>query len=161
MFQGVEGVSANHAIKDFAWIVEYELRSRLFDTFRTVAQAGDISQRAQKDPETWRRNAFFKFLVSPDPEITLGAMTAALDKCLYPASQTHRDFKKHVEGIAKSILNHLSQLKQVKEFRDTASHPDKVFRKTDALKVARTCQSILDALVLTDHPGSSRTAGKA
>jgi hypothetical protein len=134
-------------VNGFEWIVEYELRIRVFDTFRTIARASEIAQRMRKDAREWPKNAFFKFLVSPDPKLTFGAMISALEQCLQSAIPTDLDFKTHVEGVSPHIFEHVADLKAVQRFRDHAVHTDRTFRKTDALKVARTCTRILDSLI--------------
>jgi hypothetical protein len=149
LFPDAEGVSANTAIKDFEWIVEYELRIRVFDTFRAIARAGEIAQEIRKDAREWPKNPFFKFLVSPDPKLTFGAMISALEQCHRSAIPIDLDFKKHVEGISRHIFEHVTDLKAVQRFRDPAIHTDRTFRKADALSVARTCTRILDSLILT------------
>jgi hypothetical protein len=73
-FPAAGGVNANTAIKDFEWIVEYELRVRLFDSFRASVQAQQLDAVARKDSREWPENRFFRFLVSRNPELPLGAM---------------------------------------------------------------------------------------
>ena len=124
----------------------------MFDAFRTVVQASELHRRTREDSRNWPKNPFFKFLVARDPEITLGAMAAALNQCLNSVIQTDLDFRQHVEHIAISVFKHLNELQEIKEFRDPAVHPDKIFRKAEALRVARTCQRFLDSLILGGAP---------
>jgi tetratricopeptide (TPR) repeat protein len=146
-FPGAEGASANRAITAFAWIVEHELRTKLFDTFRPLPDDRVAREKIRKDSLEWPQDKFMKFLLSAKLEITFGIMTAALDDCLSSRVPTHNDFRRHVERISGSVLDHRSELKVIKQFRDATVHPSKHFKRDDALKLARACKDVLNRMM--------------
>jgi hypothetical protein len=146
-FPGAEGASANRAIAAFSWIVEHELRTKLFDTFRPLPHDRDAREKIRRDSLEWPQDKFLKFLLSAKPEITFGTMTAALDDCLNSLVPTHNDFRKHVESISRSVFDRRGELKVIKQFRDATVHPSKHFQRDDALKLAKACKDVLGALL--------------
>jgi len=147
LFPDAEGVNANTAIKDFEWIVEHELHVRLFQPFREHVQI-ELLSTARKDAREWPTNKFFKFLASTVPEITLGAMVLALDQCCRSVIPTDLRFREYVTANCEGVLGRLEELKAIKQLRDPAVHPQTIFRKSDAIRLALTCRNFLDSLLL-------------
>jgi len=143
-----EGVSANTAIKDFEWIVEYELRVGLFDPFRAIVQAPEQAAVARKDSREWPENRLFRFLVSRSPEIWLGTMIAGLDDCRKSVIPTHIELRKYIENNSAAIFEHMRELTRISSFETPLFIRGRPFEEATPLKIARDVQSFLDALML-------------
>ncbi|MGA2373806.1 MAG: hypothetical protein ABSG11_24390 [Candidatus Korobacteraceae bacterium] len=150
LFPGAESISANTAIKDFAWIVEHELRTRIFDTFRAETSVGEAHKSAIKDSREWGDNKFFNFVTSAHPQLTFGMMVTALEECQHSVIPTHIRFLHHVLAVSPRILDSLEELRNINQQRNPAVHTDRKFKKTDVFVFARVCVKALDSLVTPD-----------
>jgi hypothetical protein len=151
LFPGAQGISANTAIKDFEWIVEHELRTKLFGSFRSAASSGETREMVNEDYRKNSNDLFLRFLVASQPRITLGAMLFALEDCQNPRLPTYHHFRGHVASRSRQVFSKLIELKEIKQYRDPAVHTDRVFQKSDALRMERKCRGFLDTLLLSNQ----------
>jgi hypothetical protein len=94
----------------------------------------------------WPENRLFRFLVSRSPEISLGTKIAALDGCRRSVIPTHIELRKYIENNSAAIFEHVREPTRIKQLRDPAVHPEKIFRRSDNLKIVRDGQ-VLNALM--------------
>ena len=147
LFPLAEGIEAKTAITEFAWIVEHELKDRVFETFRTAAQAGALRQKALNDQREWRDDKFFKYIGSPMGEITLGVMAIAIDDCQESPIPTYVAFREHIGTVAPRLADKVGILREITAYRNAAVHGGKAHSKAQAISVGKTCRTLLEALL--------------
>jgi len=141
-------IAANSAVREFGWILELELKTCVFDQFRNLTSSdAQLMQQARTDSKDFWKDKFLKYIVGKDDrELSLGSMLGAFNDCRNSIVQTHLAFRKFVEARFPRLLPAVADIEIVNDHRDRASHPNQVFDRATALKVANACRASLDAL---------------
>jgi hypothetical protein len=138
------------AVKEFGWVLENELRTKIFKPFREQRVHSDrqllekLRQRYNRDPN----DSFVAFIVSDSNAerggLTLGEMISALEGSADASSPTGdallRWLKKRFERIHQCI----PRMWEVNSKRREAIHLNPVYKQQDVLSIASLCQRALD-----------------
>lgn len=142
-------IAANSAIREFGWILEFELKARVFDQFKNeLARNSELRGQALGDSYNDWGDKFLKYIAgkSKDGSLSLGSMLGALEGHTASRTATHIEFGRFLETRFPRLLLTLPRIKTVNDYRDRTSHPDRVFDKATALVVADACRQSIDAL---------------
>ncbi len=129
-------------VREYAWVVEYELKSRVFCRFREeLKKSRELFEQATKD---WYKN--IKFLTQKDEVFTLGDMLAAFKDTQVSNEKTDLEFARYLERSAprfkEAYADVLKTLKTVSQLRNMESHPNP--NQADVREMARACRKVLD-----------------
>ena len=134
------------AVKEYGWVVEHEMKARIFDPFRSTVQTdASLSKSAAADLRTYEQK-FYRFLVMKSPEIEFGAMVAAVERCTASVVATDVTFRRFLELKFPSVAANLKALKAAAELRNRATHTDSGFSPETLNEMSRTCRIALDAI---------------
>jgi len=140
----------NSAVREFGWVLEQELKVRVFEVFRKRVAADPVLRSAlNEDYGEDMQDPFFRFL-RKKPEITLGQMRVALEHCGQSELKTHQSFSRWVHEQFSSLqeVSTIEMLKSVEEQRDRATHENVTFKVPEVLSVAHATRKVLSAVLL-------------
>jgi tetratricopeptide (TPR) repeat protein len=140
----------NSAVREFGWVLEHELKVRVFEDFqRQVAADPTLRGQLKEDYFDDTKDPFFRFLYKK-PEITLGQMRVVLEDCGQSELKTHQNFSLWLRKRFSSLqeAGTIKTLKSVEEQRDRATHENVTFKVPEVLSVADATRKLLSPVVL-------------
>jgi tetratricopeptide (TPR) repeat protein len=141
------GIWLNNAIREYGWVFENELRTRVFDTFRAEVQQDRARiKQAQADFDTFSQK-FYRFLAkTKEPQIELGGMVFAVEQSQASLVATDIDFAKFLQNVAPQLHDALPEMKKALSLRNDATHKNLVFGPQEVREMAGACRTILERL---------------
>jgi len=139
----------NTAVREFGWVLEHELKVRVFEAFkRQVVTDPALRGHLKEDYFEYMQDLFFRFLYKK-PEITLGQMRVALEACGQSELKTHQNFFRWLRQRFSSLHEPgtIEILKNVEEQRNRATHENVTFQVPEVLKVADGTRKVLSAML--------------
>jgi len=127
----------NAAVREFGWVLEHELKVRVFDEFREWVRS-NASNQLRNDYFEVPQDSFLRLLWKK-PEIGLGSMIAAIRDCSNSAIQTDKAFLRWLEDWFPSLRAATATMEYVNLHRNRATHemPSSRFGRYSTLRPAR------------------------
>jgi len=141
------GIWLKAAIREYGWVFESELRTKIFDVFRAEVQKDKAhSKQAQADYGTFSQK-FYRFLAKvKEPQIELGGMVIAIEQSQASVVATDVDFAKFLRSVAPQLHQAIPQMKKALSLRNKATHENVPFGPKEVQEMAAVCRTILERL---------------
>ena len=142
-----EGVPENYrsAVRDYGYVVEHELKSKIFDRFREhVIKDAELLRKSREEYERARADPFLSFIRWDQRGITLGQMIAAIETSAQPATDTQKALFQWVKRRFVRIYDCIPALKEMNAERVRATHQSPVYERGHVLEIASKCREALD-----------------
>jgi hypothetical protein len=136
----------NISVKEYGWVLEHELRVRVFGPFRSKVLADPLQMKQAKADYGNYKDDFYRFLFVRDPKIELGGMVHAIEQCGASIVQTDIAFARFLAAHFARLPLQIDATKDAKELRNKATHANVKFSLSQATEMSQLCRSVLDAL---------------
>jgi len=136
----------NISVKEYGWVLEHELRMRIFDPFRSKVLADPLQTKQAKADYGNYKDDFYRFLFVRDPKIELGGMVHAIEQCGASIVQTDIAFARFLAAYFARLPLQIDAMKRATKLRNDATHGNMKFSVSQATEMSRMCRSVLDAL---------------
>jgi tetratricopeptide (TPR) repeat protein len=136
----------NSAVREYGWVLEHELKTGVFESFRKdVAADPRLREHLREDYNQDSKEPFLRFL-QKKPEIGLGAMIKALEQCRHSSVKTEKNFCRWLDDRFPRIQTGVTAMGDVNRQRDRATHGNAGFDAASVRQVSSKCREALAAL---------------
>jgi tetratricopeptide (TPR) repeat protein len=137
----------NSAIREYGWVLEHELRDRVFGEFRkAVLSDPHLRKTLERDFLKDTKDPFLRF-VQQRPEIGLGAMVNEIKHCGESKRETEQSFFRWLRGRFPRINEATTAMEHVSKARNLATHENATFSLECVLEVSNQCRKALEAFL--------------
>lgn len=132
------------AVKEFGWVLENELRTKIFRPFREEAlHDPQFFEKARQDYKHKISEPFLSFIALGRDEFTCGQMIKALERTKSTSNEIERALASWRDNRFSRIPECVSNMKKLNISRTEATHKHPVYEREDVLSLASMCRQAL------------------
>lgn len=143
----VRKIWLNNVVREYGWVLEYELKTRIFLAFRSEVQSNHERISVARTDHDNFKGEFYRFLTRKS-EITLGTMVSAIEQSQASCVPTDVDFAAFLKSHAPQLVGSTSMLKRALKLRNRATHEVAVLDVETVAEMAVACRTALACICL-------------
>lgn len=135
------------AVHGYGWILESELRMRIFNPFRErVIKDPDLKARSIKEQEKWPKDSLLVFIHAKQDGLTLGQMIKVLKATQDPRNDTEKALLRWLNERFPALRASISFMTKLNLEWRLAKHENPLYQRRNVLDISSLCKKALDWL---------------
>ncbi len=141
-----EPQNLRNAVREYGWVLEHELMSKIFDPFRKKRVLPDIDlQKKSRDEYSQEpADSLLAYIHRPPNEITAGEMIRAITQSSAPRNDTQDALRRWLNKRYPEAYDCVPAMKEMNFARNRATHESPVYNRSDVVEMAATCKRALN-----------------